>query len=132
MNPYFHPQKWRGWRKSKFNIVDTIVIRLLLWFFVEEDPTFTLQEYTEHLSILGFNVSRNYVRRIFKSWRWSWKVPQYKQIAKYTNSNIDYYGNYLSWIHLQPTWLNVKFLDEVHFVHKGIYYFYMILTYRYI
>ncbi len=121
LNPLFHPKKWGGHRWSKFNFVDTIFIRLYLWILVEEDPSLTLQEYASQISAVGFSVSRNYIRRIFRSWKWSWKVPIYKQIAKYTIENISYYGNYLSWILNLPSWLNIKYLDEVHFKNKGKY-----------
>ena len=120
LHSHFHPQKWGGWRWSKYSIVDNVFIRLLLWTLIQEDPFLTLQEYASALTSFNFNVSRNYVRRIFHSWNWSWKVPIYKQIAKYSLENILYYGNYLSWILNLPTWLNIKYLDKVHFKQKGI------------
>lgn len=71
------------------------------------------------LKNVGYDLEESYIRRIFKSWRWSWKKPIRKQFHKYSSSNLRYYGDFLSFILGFPDWTKLKFIDEVHFVGKG-------------
>lgn len=48
----------------------------------------------------------------------SCKVPETKQINKYSESNMLYYVGYLRWLHQQDPH-RLKFLDESHFQAKG-------------
>jgi len=70
-----------------------------------------------HVQELGYDCEREFIRRIFKAWRWSWKKPAYKQIQKYTPENIERYNAYGAWI-LEQDLKKIKFMDEVHFVSK--------------
>jgi len=82
---------------------------------VKERPTRTLRDYCDALfEEQAWHVNREYVRRIFKSWRWSFKKPQFIQLQKYTAHNILYYGDFITWIYDKP-WHRLKFLDESHF-----------------
>lgn len=107
-------------RNYKFSEVDHQCIRALLWLAVNEDPTRKLNEFVRELHEAGYNCSRETVRCIFHEWRWSWKRPSFKQLNKYTEANIERYQNYIDWI-LEQNLLHVKFVDEVHFVNKGMY-----------
>jgi hypothetical protein len=62
---------------------------------------------------------REYIREIFKQWKWSWKKPSFKQLQKYTPDNLEKYAAYVKWIPLQDL-SKLKFMDEVHFVAKGM------------
>ena len=66
----------------------------------------------------GYFCSKEYIRKIFHSWRWSWKKPSYEQLDKYTPENIQYYFGFLEWVSQQEPG-RLKFLDEVHFKNKG-------------
>ena len=68
----------------------------------------------------GFYCSKQYISKVFKQWRWSWKKPVMKQIQKYTMKNIEYYYGYMYWLQSQD-WTKLKFMDEVHFVAKGTF-----------
>lgn len=59
------------------------------------------------------------IRRIFKTWRWSWKKPSYQQLNKYTPSNIAYYNIFLTAI-LGSDPFHTKFCDESHFISKDL------------
>jgi len=61
-----------------------------------------------------------YVSRIFKSWRWSYRIPERKQLLKYTKANILYYGTYITSIYNIP-WERLKFVDEAHFISKDLH-----------
>jgi len=67
----------------------------------------------------GFDCHREFVRQIFKSWKWSWKKPSYKQLQKYTPENIRRYYAYADWI-VEQDLSKLKFMDEVHFVTKDV------------
>jgi len=69
--------------------------------------------------VLGLKISQTTIRRIFTSWRWSWKTPQYKQLHKYTAQNIDYYFRFGIWIRTLDA-SKCKFIDESHFVSKNL------------
>jgi hypothetical protein len=56
---------------------------------------------------------------MFKHWRWSWKIPVYKQIQKYTEENIEYYQEYLLNVFSIPM-SRLKFMDEVSFSKKDV------------
>ncbi len=75
--------------------------------------------FAEDRGVDPVEVSQRWVRRVFASWRWSWKVPTVVQLHKFTPQNIERYVNYLVFVAGIP--LNrLKFADEIHFVSKGI------------
>jgi hypothetical protein len=66
----------------------------------------------------AINLSRSYVYRVFKSWRWSLKVPVRVHLHKYRPENLRLYLHYISAI----TWIDpsrLKFLDEATYAHRG-------------
>lgn len=55
----------------------------------------------------------------------SWKVPETKQINKYTLENMQYYVTFLNWLQTaDPS--RLKFLDESHFQTKGMSNFFLV------
>ncbi|MHB1873221.1 MAG: hypothetical protein ACYCT1_20605 [Steroidobacteraceae bacterium] len=106
-------------RKIKFTETDKKVISFLLWLKIQEDPTQHISDYVSFLEEHEFFCSREYVRQIFKCWRWSFKRPTTKQIQKYSQKNVEYYYGYVSWLQNQ-NWIHLKFMDEVHFVSRGL------------
>lgn len=50
----------------------------------------------------------------------SWKKPDFKQLQKYTQDNLEKYDAYVKWI-AQQDLSKLKFMDEVHFVSKSMY-----------
>jgi len=118
-NRLFHPNQHGGHRYSKFAPYEHQQIRLYVWFLCNEEPTRKLQNYVEELSDIGYNCSKEFVRAIFKEWRWSWKKPSNKQLQKYTQENLKRYADYVEWISEQDL-RKLKFADEVHFVSNSV------------
>jgi len=82
--------------------------------------------FTNELVELGFPVTYNDIRAIFRSWNWSWKgkvntidnnylVPAVQQLQKFTSRNMQDYFSYAISIRKLPM-EKLKFLDEAHFV----------------
>ncbi len=69
---------------------------------------------------LGVHVSRMWLSRMFRRWRWSFKKLNHKHIHKYTPQNIEYYGQYLTYIRTVPM-NRIKYLDESSFASRGMY-----------
>jgi len=64
-------------------------------------------------------ISTTTVKRLLKFWNWSWKVPSFVQINKYTVENMNYYGYFLLFLKgVAPQ--RLKFIDESHFVSKNL------------
>jgi hypothetical protein len=65
-------------------------------------------------------VSRDYIQRIFYSWRWSWQIPVHRQIEKYTPQNVSRYLAYVLHMDTIEDITRIKYMDEVHFASKGL------------
>ena len=97
---------------------DSIILRSLLWTYVKLKPTGTIRYYCEELKNAGFlAISPEYVRKIFHTWKWSWKKAEHRQLQKFSHQNIRRYLAFLKWLHSVPK-EKVKFLDEGHFVSR--------------
>jgi hypothetical protein len=66
----------------------------------------------------GVVVSRSWLSRMFRRWRWSFKKISHKHIRKFTPQNIQYYGLYLINIRTIPMH-NIKYIDESSFDSRG-------------
>jgi len=117
--PRFHPLQHGGLRHYKFSPVEHENLRTLLWILVQEDPTRKLSQFVEELNNSGYQCSKEFVRKIFVSWRWSWKIPSYQQLLKYTPRNVERYGDWVEFI-VTADLSRVKFCDEAHFVSKDL------------
>lgn len=115
--PTFHSASHGGRRWAKYSLEDEIRIRAILWDLCKKRPTHRIREYRQQLRELNFHVSREYIQRIFRSWNWTWKKVQTKQINKYNSENILRYIEFLNWINTAAL-SHVKFLDEGHFVSR--------------
>jgi len=115
----FHPNSHGGNRNPKLTEFEHQKIRGLLWLLAKEDPTRKLRSYVEEVNKNGFSIGREFVRKIFKEWQWSWKKPSYKQLHKYLPSNLRRYKEYVEWIGNQDL-KKIKFMDEVHYVSKQV------------
>lgn len=97
------------------------LIQALLWRLVRLHPHYRVRDYTNALSdVTGIHFKRNFVLRIFKNWRWSWKKPAVQHVQKYTRENIAYYAR---WVILIPhiPFAQLKFCDESHFVSRQLH-----------
>jgi len=108
-----------GRRHCKFTIFQEKLIQFALWKLCKQNPSYTSIQYQKALEKEGWVVSNNYVLRIFKQWRWSWKIPDRKNINKYTIENICYYAEYLFCIYNIP-WEKLHFIDESHVFPKKL------------
>lgn len=77
-----------------------------------------IRVFAEDRGVEPVEVSRRWVARVFKSWRWSWKVPTVVQLHKFTPENIQRYLNYIVFVAGIPL-RRLKFADEIHFVSRG-------------
>lgn len=115
--------------------MELVVLRLLL-----DDPTRTLQQYSQGLhQLLGVDVPRCWVFRLFRRWGFTVKVPVYKQVYasplawtanwtanccssrqlhKFRADNMQYYQQYHEAIK-EHSYLSLKFLDEASFASRG-------------
>lgn len=119
LNPEFHGNTYGGHRWCKFSERDRYILEARLWQTAKEHPCWRIQDFVEDLILAGFSVNREFVRRIFKTWRWSWKRADPKQPHKYTLENMNYTIDFVLWIRTVPL-DKVKFLDESHFNSKGM------------
>jgi hypothetical protein len=92
--------------------------------YCKEDPTTRPKEYKKILREWGFEVKVEYIRSIFRKWRWSWKKPCRSQLEKYSSANIENYIHFVLWVKTVPL-ERVKFLDEGKFL---LIYFNTLLT----
>jgi len=112
---------WGGKRWTKFSVSKSKIMSLVLWKMVKDAPDkFTLAGLVQQMRQIGFDVNTKFLGRIFKTWRWSWKVPVRFHHAKYSADNIDHYLNYILWIQDIP-WYKLKFVDECHFVGRNLH-----------
>jgi len=116
----FHSKSWGGKRTKKFTETREATLKLLLWSQCKLNPLSTIPNLVNIASKCGFKISKMYVSRLFKSWRWSFKKPERKQILKYTKANLLYYGSYITSVN-DINWNKLKFLDEAHFVSKDLH-----------
>jgi len=56
-------------------------------------------------------VSRSYLSRLFKSWRWSFHFPNHEQLQKYEPDNVQYYIEFFFGLR-ELSWKKLKFFDE--------------------
>lgn len=97
------------------------VLSALLWWKCQQNPATRLSEYRLLVKQkLDLAVSKSTLARIFKGWNWSWKVPCFSQILKFTPQNMDYYGDFIYWLSTtDPT--KCKFADESHFTSRSLH-----------
>jgi len=107
-----------GIRRSAFSKSKLELVELILWTLIQINPLLTLKEILKTLKLGGISTNRTWLIRKFSSWCWSFKKPNYKQINKYTSTNIEYYGRFIVWISDIP-WIHLKFLDESSFASHG-------------
>jgi len=120
-NNQFHGNTWGGKRSKQIfedEELDFVFAGFLL--FIKNYPDADLRDVTEFLeNTYQRNISKMSTSRLLKSWKWSWKVPSYVQINKFTQENMDYYFHYVNWVVRQnPS--KLKFIDESHILPKGL------------
>eukprot|EP01119_Soliformovum_irregulare_P003638 TRINITY_DN1445_c0_g1_i2.p1 TRINITY_DN1445_c0_g1~~TRINITY_DN1445_c0_g1_i2.p1 ORF type:complete len:314 (-),score=86.19 TRINITY_DN1445_c0_g1_i2:79-1020(-) len=92
----------------------------IYWLLKRVDPRLTLQEIQTNLNKrFNISVSKEFIRRIFVQWEWSWKRAAYIQKHKFTPENVRYYRAWLLFI-LRSDLNHIKFLDEVHFEKNDV------------
>lgn len=85
-------------RNAKFTLFEHQKIRALLWLLVKNNPTQKIAEYVQEIRMRGYDCKREFIRCIFRSWKWSWKRPSFQQLNKYTNSNLARWRAYADWV----------------------------------
>lgn len=96
VNPQFHAGAWGGaMGAARYAPEVEDVIRFLLWQEVKADPLRTIKQFTQTLNRAGWTVTHDWVNRTFKRWGISRQRPNYKNLNKFTSSNILYYRSSL-------------------------------------
>jgi hypothetical protein len=114
-NPNFHASNGCGGnRGTKFSALEMHEVSTVVWNTINSQNQVTLQEIVSAVKNNGFRVTRMWVSRLLKKWRWSFKIPAVTQREKYTLSNLEYYVDFCSWLS-NVDWKRVKFVDELHF-----------------
>ena len=115
-NPAFHSSSHGGIRRQKWDSETKLDLEMLVWSNISENPFLGLKELQQKIhNAKGITVSKTWLRKLLKKWKWSMKKPEWKQIQKYSEENITYYIQFVKWIQSLPTWTNVKTFDEAHF-----------------
>jgi len=110
----FHSNKHGGPRVQKLKEEEKQRLEILLFSMCRQNALFSLNSYHRRATDQGFQVSKSYIARIFRSWRWSFHKPTRYQFQKFTHQNIQYYGEYIISIQKLP-WKSLKFVDEASF-----------------
>jgi transposase len=114
--PTFHPSSHGGLHNPVWDQETKIALEAIVWTLISENPFLGLKDLQKKIFTLrGQRVSKAWLSKLFKRWKWSLKKPDWKQIQKYTPENIDYYLNFVLWIQTLPSWTNIKTFDEAHF-----------------
>lgn len=110
------PQSWGGkrWEKEKSNEIKYLILTHVL-----TNSGATLLDIKSMLAQHGHTVSKAYISRVFKVWRWNLKQPYHVAAYKFTAANITYYGHFLVWIQdIDPS--RIKYFDESYFKSKAL------------
>ena len=125
-DPLFHALPHGGRRNVKFSAEEQLHLETDLWNIAKEHPCWTLPEFTNKLGELGYPVNREFVRVIFKSWRWSWKKTDPKQPQKYSLQNMNCTIDFVLWVRTVP-FARLEFMDESHFNSSGKFFVKLVL-----
>ena len=121
-NKEFHSDSHGGARYSKFSDEERFLLESKLWECVKSHPCWSISEFVDFITEEAqYDVNDQFIRRIFKGWRWSWKKSDAKQPQKYSLGNINYSIDYNLWVRTVP-FQKLKFLDESHFNSKGMFF----------
>jgi hypothetical protein len=105
---------WGGNKGTKFSTLKMHEVSTVVWNTINSQNQVTLQEIVSVVRNNGFGVTRMWVSRLLKKWRWSFKIPAVTQREKYALSNLEYYVDFCSWLS-NVDLKRVKFVDELHF-----------------
>lgn len=141
VNPEWKPNH-HGGSKHQFSEDDREAMVQQIWKIVDSAPATPIRDYVRLIQDeIGIVVSASTVRNLLREegLRYelhlfgrklrqfltrfsSWKVPQTKQINKFTPLNMQRYDTFLEWmewVRLTKDTSRIKFLDEAHFQPKG-------------
>ena len=91
-NARWHDGRWGGSNGNARHEPEVEeLLRFVLWQEVTADPLRTIQQFRITLTRHGFHVSDSWVKRCFARWGISRQKPSYRNLAKFTISNIIYY-----------------------------------------
>jgi len=122
LDPDFHSQILGQGAKHKYTEEQRNQIKMSLSKMVSDDASLTLKEYSRRMAVLypDLLITHHYVARIFRSWQWTWKVPEIRQMEKYSEENLQRYKEFLAWrIATEDT--RIVFMDEAHFASRNLW-----------
>jgi len=118
----FHQLEWGKHknRKRVFNETELPQVFQAFLDLVKENPTVNVSHIRDMFSNT-FNrpISETTTKRVLKHWGWTWKVPTFVQINKYSQDNMIYYAAYVEFLK-RVDHRRLKFVDESHFVPKNL------------
>jgi hypothetical protein len=129
--PDYHAGRHGGRRWAKLPLHLELFVRRQIWVAVKRTKSVNFALIALHISRLATSFARSrhlnaprvtvspfYVRRIFKSWNWSPRVPVVVHINKFRPSNLLRYVHYSTAItQIDPR--RLKFVDEAMYVSRG-------------
>lgn len=96
----------------------TCACQALLWCAVKKNPCREVKDFAKDVSALGVPIDQDFVKRVFRRWRFSFKIVKARHIYKFTEENIRYYVIYTLRVRLIP-WGVLKFADEASFQSRS-------------
>ena len=80
----FHPRSHGGSYNQPRTPEKILMMEIFVWTLVSSDPFLKIGHIKSRLQDqLGEIVSRDWISRLFKSWKWSYKKADWKQLHKY-------------------------------------------------
>jgi len=116
----FHKNTHGGVRHIKFNKKEQNGLHLLIRKKLLEQPHTSFCSIISYVKQFNYIITKDYISKLLKKWRWSPKISSEEQIQKYSIKNVEYYVDYLLEIQTIP-WHHIKFLDESHFRASGAF-----------
>ena len=120
----FHACEWGGNRAAKYPGREQD-IKQIIWNYLKLNQQPTLEEIKIHLFNNNYSLSRASISRLLATWRWSYKIPTITQMQKYTLDNLEYYVLFCHWLGTSDL-KKLKFVDEVHFDPRGMFFYFHI------
>lgn len=122
LDPESHPETVGGARNVSYSGNQQALAEYSLWLEVQINAARNYTQLAKDMRAVGWTrVSRKWVSKVLRGWRWSARNIKWRSPLKYTPENIVHYINYLWDIRLLAAndVTRIKFLDEVHFSPRG-------------
>jgi hypothetical protein len=120
IDPQLSNKSWGGARNQKFSTLERLTMALVIWNRCKRYPLSSLNQFRKALVDANsrWQVSKNWLSKLFTTGNWSFKKPSRTQYLKYSVENVRHYISFINWVDT-VSWARLKFLDESHFVSRS-------------